>query len=126
MNYSISPGQLWKLRKVSSTDLFSEVVITGCPQYDDIPTVDVVPFSLDKSLAGPNDHLCQSGTKLSSMDFSLPISELLRPVEDFNAEEDYVKSESTMSDNLFALHETIAEQIMSLQDEIYKWLDLNS
>lgn len=125
MNYSISPGQLWKLHNVSPTDLFTEVVITGYPQYDDIPIVDVAPFSQDKSLAGPNDHLCKSGTKLSSMDFSLPISELLQPVETFNAEEGYEKSLSTMSKNIFALHETMAEQIMGLQEELYRWLDLN-
>ena len=120
-----APGQLWKLHNALPQDLFSEVLIIGFPQFDDVPTVNVVPFSIDKSLAGPNDHLCLSGTKLSSMDFSLPISELLQPVENFNAEDGYVKSLSTMSENIFALHEAMAEQIMRLQEEIYKWLDAN-
>lgn len=116
-------GQLWRLIRTSPTDLFAEVVILGRPQYEDVPTVDVAPFSPDKSLAGPNDLICRSGTILSSMDFSLPLSELLQPVPDFNAEEGRRKSLSTMSENTFALHETIAEQIMSLQEEIYIWLD---
>ncbi len=116
-------GQLWRLIRTSPTDLFAEVVILGRPQYEDVPTVDVAPFSPDKSLAGPNDLICRSGTVLSSMDFSLPLSELLQPVENFNAEDGYVKSLATMSENLFALHEAMAEQIMRLQKEIYIWLD---
>lgn len=119
------PGQIWKLNRASPTDLFADVVILGYPQYEDVPTVDVAPFSHDLSLAGPNDHICILGAKLSSMDFSLPIAELYRPIADLD-EKDYLKSSSTMSENLFALHETIAGQIMELQELIYIWLDENN
>jgi len=146
----VKVGQVWRINTPNENELFCEVIVLNYPFIEEgLTVVDVLPLIHDATKAGPLDYIlperifCHHAAAMLSLDFSLPSDKLdcclgvlqNKLVSKVIAHYEKVKL-GTLKSNEFHMpdyideqdirydfHQEAAEQIASLQLDIYEWLD---